>query len=81
MKQNVKTISGSKEITNQPKKKTKVEEYVVDPDKVLKFTRGARVKTKVSMRSYTVLLSQTQFSSDQTTYVTNFISKYMFCFF
>lgn len=81
MKQNVKTISGRKETTDQPKKKTKVEEYVVNPDKVLKFTRGARVKTKVSMRSYTILLSQTQFSSHQPTYVTNFILKSCCAFF
>lgn len=54
MKQNVKTISGRKETTDQPKKKTKVEEYVVNPDKELKFTRGTRVKTKVSMRSYSL---------------------------
>ena len=54
MKQNVKTVSGRKETTDQPKKKTKVEEYVVNPDKVLKFTRGTKVKTKVSMRSYSL---------------------------
>lgn len=54
MKQNVKTVSGRKETTDQPKKKTKVEEYVVNPDKVSKFTRGTKVKTKVSMRSYSL---------------------------
>lgn len=59
MKQNVKTVSGRKETTDQPKKKTKVEEYVVNPDKVLKFTRGTRVKTKVSMRSYSLTQSST----------------------
>jgi len=35
------TISGG-----QRNEKKKVEEYVIDPDKILKYTRGARVKTK-----------------------------------
>lgn len=38
-----KTISAAKKDGAQ----LKVEEYVVDPEKILKYTRGNRVKTKV----------------------------------
>ena len=38
-----KTLSGRKD-----RSKKKVEEYHVDPEKILKYTRGGGVKTKVS---------------------------------
>jgi hypothetical protein len=32
---------------NKRRKKDEVEEYHIDPEKILKYTRGGRVRTKV----------------------------------